>query len=157
MAWIQTPVRLPGSKKTEIEDRPSREIQSLSSRLAHCDSFAWTEGMLAAEVPLGERWPTGQLIRQKGWEVENRIGDGYEMLPVIEDPATRGCLLDLVRRRGYPHAHCMPQDGSWVVLAPYSDREILARGEFEGEAISLALLAVDAIAKLREGVANEKG
>lgn len=154
MTWILTQPALPGAKTpAEPPDR-----QSVSSRVKDCDSFAWAPGMLAAEVPLGEDWPTGQIIRQKAFEVESRIGEGYEMMPVLGDPATRGALLDLVRRCGYPFAYAMPQDGSWVVRAPHSDREILARAENEGAALARALIVADTIAKLKKGgVVNEKG
>ncbi len=157
--WLRTPKPANGDRHLILPKDSSGERakpeQSLSSRLAHCKLFSWSPGMLAAEVPLGDDWPSGQLVRQVAYEVEGRIRDGYEMMPVLGDPATVGAILSLVRIRGHDFAHCIPKDGSWVVLSPGSEREILARGRYEGEALALALLAIESIQNMRKGPGDE--
>jgi hypothetical protein len=64
----------------------TEEQIALSRRAVACKGWRWMPGMLLADgawrARVGENWP---------WYA------GAEVLPVLADPATLGCLLALVR------------------------------------------------------------
>lgn len=59
-------------------------------------------------------------------------------LPDLADPATRGCLLALARKK-YPDATTQIDSGVWWVAA--CDGTQVGRGATEGEALAAAILA----------------
>jgi len=59
-------------------------------------------------------------------------------LPDLQDPATLGCLLALVRE-AYPDAYTVPQfGGGWEVASPV-DADVVGDGLSEAEALVAAL------------------
>lgn len=71
----------------------------------------------------------------------------------LADPATLGCLLELLRVAGKNrHIHVCPEDridlNEWLVYAPWGlgRVEIIGQGDTEGEALA------DALVRLAEGL-----
>ena len=115
----------------------------LYQALTDCESFCWMPGVLAIEVGLGVN-ENSEVIRQDGWKIERRIDEGAEYWPVIDDPATRGCLLALIRKCGFQLAHTRPNEGLWTVwCGDASMVRGLGNGRTEGEALARALLEAD--------------
>jgi len=101
-------------------------VLSLGQRAVACKGFRWLEGMQC-------RWsdanspPNGWAIRltdDKGtWDVVEKGEWGGEPVlsvwPDLTDPATVGCLLDLVRREwGWSTMFAAQRDGEeWAVYA----------------------------------------
>jgi len=114
----------------------------LGMLLQGVSSFHWKPGILAVECTnnLSE---ASHVVRQVGFKIENQIQAGGEFIPVIEDPATRGCIMAMVRRLGYPRAHSRPNEGNWTVYTDSPDEGgfALANGTSEAEAIAAALLS----------------
>ena len=64
-------------------------ITDLEIQLADCDSFKWLGGMKTV---------CGVRLRE-GWQLDTWVKAQTEFPPVpdIKDPATRGCLLQIIR------------------------------------------------------------
>ena len=113
----------------------------------------WGRGAVACK---GWRWMPGMLLRQGGWS--ERVGSGWEwddskgeILPDLSDPATRGCLLALVREAWGDETVCTAAtreaDGvrgwvmdAWVPLSPVNE---IGPYPTEAEALVAALEAAE--------------
>jgi hypothetical protein len=74
----------------------------------------------------------------------SRKPSGTTMLPCLDDPATLGCLLALVRKAwGDDEAYAIPwhdEDGGWTVCVREEDRSVnVSEGDTETEALVFAL------------------
>jgi len=104
----------------------------LAQRAVACKGWRWMPGMLAC------------LYREDGTLMgSNRHGNpGPDFLPDLSDPATRGCLLSLVREAwGDPHVCSGFRQFSLhpVVWVPSQDKHF--SGTTEAEALIAALEA----------------
>ena len=64
------------------------EKRDLANRAVDCDAWEWLPGMLTLPCQEGHAWRR----LESGWR------DEFGVLPDFSDPATLGCLLELVRR-----------------------------------------------------------
>ena len=69
------------------------ELQTLARRAVACEGWRWMPGMLAR--PIGGGFPLRYNNPQRGHDLPDDSGVRY--IPDLTDPATRGCLLALVR------------------------------------------------------------
>jgi hypothetical protein len=94
-------------------------IEELGRRAAACKHWRWMDGMAANELP-------GYRIVSNNCEGRAYLTDGYDSQsvkdcsPDLSDPATRGCLLHLVRearRDGSPFVVCVACNirGRWYM------------------------------------------
>jgi len=134
-------------KHTESQSMSLAEAEALGRRLVACEGFRLMAGM---RVRAG-------LVEWRGW---HRITEGTANLPVIppggdfwpdlRDPATRGCVLELVRERhGVPSLQCGHEGGwdpgwdSWTVTNPpgrgHGCRIVSSQCASEAEALVAAL------------------
>ena len=104
--------------------------KSLAERAVNCGEWRWIEGMLAI-WPNGNEFRVGQVRESdlSGVGVRshpcNGWGDEYpdqtKGLPDLSDPATKGCILSLIRKAWgdpYLYVHCIgkrPNGESWRV------------------------------------------
>lgn len=108
------------------------EMQELAKRAVACEHWRWMPGMLTLE---GYRLDNAGRLRAE------QQGD---QLPDLNDAATVGCLLALVRIAwGDPIAHAVPNggwNGGWRVCDEHAgERNVYGRGETEAEALVVAL------------------
>lgn len=116
--------------------------RALARRVVACSCWAWRPGMaweVVREAPL-------EAVRGRVLDSDPWTRDGWTpypgAVPVLDDPATRGCLLQLVR-----DAHDDPSASThhvasrvWIV-----DVESAPDGYDEVEALVLALEAAPAV------------
>jgi hypothetical protein len=115
----------------------TEERTALARRAAACSGWRWM--------------PRMRVVRDDGLaqtipEPFAQPCDGREWLPDLDDPATLGCLLALVREAwGDPEAFTSPWGQGWYVAIPREHRRFY--GATEAEALVAALEA----ASKREG------
>lgn len=116
----------------------THELETLGRRAVACTKWRWMPGMAVVL----DTW-------------RGRIGDGEEIrgafVPDLSDPATRGCLLDLVREAwaqpeiSTRYSEYRETGGQWDVPTPVDKdglRNILFfSGKTEAEALVAALEA----------------
>jgi hypothetical protein len=84
--------------------------ESLAKRAVDCERWRWTPGMKAV----------GRRNQPEAWfRLEEHLprltGEWSEAVPDLEDPATKGCILALVRERN-PTVYIRPVGpGSWLI------------------------------------------
>ena len=126
----------------------TEEQIALARRAVACKGWRWMPGMRYCSVAVAAE--TASPFSFTGYQ---RVGEDVDMvaytdwvpcLPDVEDPATLGCLLALVREAcGDDEAYAMPwhdEDGGWTVTVNDEDRcHNIAEGETEVEALVTAL------------------
>ena len=126
----------------------TEEQIALARRAVACKGWRWMPGMRYCSVAVAAE--TASPLSFNGYQ---RVGEDVDMvaytdwvpcLPDLEDPATLGCLLALVREVcGDDEAYAMPwhdEDGGWTVTVNDEDRcHNIAEGETEVEALVAAL------------------
>ena len=99
---------------------PVMSKNELGARIVACKGWRWRPGMLLSS-PVGA---SRVVVVEPDWlALDDLMGSGRGVhpsraLPDIDDPVTRGGLLELVRKAsGDPGAHAFPRfDGSWCAL-----------------------------------------
>ena len=116
----------------------------MAKRFVDCPRFAWLPGMLH------------EFTDERGQKFYNRVDESrvvslhlhLEGLPVVSDPATRGCLLHLVRNAWYydhgvyvcPDVELSVRARDWTVIIFREGRpREIGRGSTEAEALAAAL------------------
>jgi hypothetical protein len=114
----------------------SEEKMNLARRAVACPGWRWLPGMRHTTMIKGEEWFCCR-VAEKDAPREPRHPDA---LPDLDDPATLGCLLALVREVSGARAHVVPARSwhAWVVASPVS-RDFW--GNTEAEALVAALEA----------------
>lgn len=107
------------------------EAEAIGRRMTECRHFRPMRGMRDLQ---GRTWTPDLLWR---W------APGVDV-PDLRDPATRGCVLELVREIcGDDEAYAMPwhdEDGGWTVCVNDDDGcHNIAEGDTEAEALVAAL------------------
>ena len=92
-------------------------LKELARRAVACEGWRWMEGMVAVtwpiERPLKSRVVAKNIDGYPLWLLNSRYHQGYDFvskdaLPDLNDPATLGCLLELVRKAwGDPNLYIM--------------------------------------------------
>lgn len=152
MSWL--PLEYPLESEATLEQAEECFTSMMApSKVRHSPIFEWMPGMLARQV---EHEGTVKCMRHNGFNVEHAEQSGYEHVPVLIDYATKAALLELIRRQGYPHAHCRIDKDRfmrkrWVVQ--YLDKHIgldcerfLGFGNTQSQAITSAFLHVSLLA-----------
>ncbi len=118
------------------------EAMQLAQRAVACKHWRWKPGMLIKADEDIDRiciaWEDG-MLECRDIEI---IGDQIaEVLPDLDDPATLGCLLALVREAwGDQRINTLPTtDGGWAVAD--GDDDWICTGMTETEALVAALEA----------------
>ena len=124
------------------------EITNLPRRAIACKGWRWMPGMLATDgVSMACRvYNDGLVLRWAtnvpDWPLHS-VNGKEDLLPILEDPATLGCLLSLVRKAREEQTYlptCIDHlDEAWVIEPPSKVRQ--TRYESYAEALVAALEA----------------
>ena len=99
--------------------------------LADSKSFKWMAGM---------RTFCGVRIKE-GWLLRTWVNSGVDPVPDIDDPATKGCLLQLAREvLGIRSTFCICRDGKWSVHTP--KKQVSKEYDTEGTALAMFILQI---------------
>lgn len=94
-------------------------VPSLPRMAVECERWSWRPGMLIAGGP----------------RIDLSTTLNGDELPDLDDPATRGCLLDLVREAADSEVWIEPFQRDWVVIA---NREIWPRARWYLESLGIS-------------------
>ena len=121
--------------------------EELAKQLVACKHWRWMPGMrslhprmgparVVSEGLDGEHWVYKKDRHTLGFRIEE---DGC--LPDLDDPATKGCLLALVRE-AWPGTYVVPHHrrDEWIAIMPAGPWP--SPGKTEGEALAYALLSL---------------
>ena len=128
------------------------DIEQLAKRTVSCEGFRWMVGMLcltdedgyaARILHVGLKASTSETADSyNGGGIITRGCIREDSLPDLDDPATIGCLLTLVRVAWHdPNACVMRPDLAWRVQGDI--RSPVITGKTEAEALVAALEAVE--------------
>lgn len=122
----------------------TEEQIALARRAVACKGWRWMPGMLASGFRVCRVDPHGYRFGWSDSSYAYRIAD--DVLPDLDDPATLGCLLALVREAvGDQEAYAVPwhdDEGGWTVVVNDEDgTHNIAQGDTEIEALIDALEA----------------
>ena len=124
----------------------SEELGQLSYRLVRCKGWRWLPGMMRLRVTPPQM---RDYLRREGRvpeQFDNWAYDDWPVIPDLDDPATLGCLLALVREVwGMPTGITVSyssDDGLWgVSWSGATHGGWCGRGKTEAEALFVALEA----------------
>jgi hypothetical protein len=111
LGWVQ----IIGIRKHKCE-QCENSVQDLANRAISCQHWRWIEGMLSNEGRV-TYISDGRVMALGSGPYEHDIG--ISALPDLDDPATLGCLLALIRGVFKdPDSCCLLEfNGSWQVFA----------------------------------------
>jgi hypothetical protein len=115
-------------------------IDALAKRAVSCARWDWRYGMLAL-IPPAHSGATGYFLRVVD-ETDRRDCRMDNALPALDDPATAGCLLKLVREVWGSGVYLLPDGGWYVKGARLKDGATVNLGvvaDSEAEALVAAL------------------
>ena len=121
--------------------------EELAKQLVASKHWHWKPGMRSLHHLMGPARVVSEGLDGDHWIYkEGRLTSGVrieedECLPDLDDPATKGCLLALVREF-WPGTYVIPHKikGEWITIMPAGPWP--AAGRTEGEALAYALLAL---------------
>jgi len=111
----------------------SNEFETLARRAVACKHWKWLPGMLA-------------MLEEWSWRVGNGESAPDVCIPDLTDPATRGCLLELVRKAwkqpSISTRYSEYQDRvEWDVPTPVEQERMRNMAFFTGQTEAEALVA----------------
>lgn len=122
------------------------DVMDLAQRAVACKGWRWMPGMLTQH---GRICGAGYLVSDDVDEVgqpfvdcTDTVDEWAEAMPDLDDPATVGCLLALVRGAwGDQHLHVGRRIAGWGVWTSQSTPfpECVGKGDTEAEALVAAL------------------
>jgi hypothetical protein len=130
----------------------TQDKQAIGRRAVACKHWRWMPGMaivsdddrsgseaLIVSVPDECEWPELIVVFDRA---DHTIGDSNksDWKPDLDDPATLGCLLALVREAWGDETLCAVRDGDYVWrMKTCAGPRIVASGKTEAEALIAAL------------------
>ncbi len=129
--------------------------QTITSRATKCAAFRWVDGMktLKHGRVCGEKYLVISDHDEAGSWVDctDTLNDWQQAIPDLSDPATLGCVTQLVREAWGDRDPYVVNDsghprGPWFVMTNHSDAApCIASGATEGEALIKALEAAPSV------------
>ena len=125
----------------------TEEQIALARRAVACKGFRWMPGMLTTddERMSDEGWPDYEVMDFGASSVietvEWRDRAKRTSLPDLQDPATLGCLLALVREAHGPRCYTQACGGYWAVHNEHTEDVWGDHCPYEAEALVAALEA----------------
>ena len=118
-------------------NRLTADFEKLAHRAVACKQWRWMPGMRVI-VPSKRKGNTGCFFRVNEFEWCSAEGD----LPDLSDPATRGCLLAIVREASRADGFCCYARPEALWRYYTQKGKLLGQGITETEALVAALEAV---------------